>query len=195
MIEFTETHVNVSVNVVKALLQFASKDQSRPSIYGIGINQGNLCATDGVAAIRFQKHTGTLPDDLDGRVFPREYVESKLALTIKAKSLAVHLRWDQLLSLTFPPLDRVEVTNRRVKLPANSPFGVDAYNLARLVSVQRACSPGKRPVPHSKGYQFARLVSRDGNLEPCSFEVGSHSTGHPSIHFARVTIMPVRIDW
>jgi hypothetical protein len=53
MIKFCLTHLEISPDVCKALLAFASKDLARPHLAGIGINQGDPCATDGHTALRF----------------------------------------------------------------------------------------------------------------------------------------------
>lgn len=197
MIEFTETNLKLSPAVCKALIAFASTDKTRPSLHGIGINQGNVCATDGHCAVRFQKHTGALPDTIpDGLVFPLEYVKQQLKVAVATKSPAVSLDWlNPSLSHTFPPIHLVETTNRRIKVPAATPIGFDAELLGRIAHVQVACSHTEARKSSATGYQCAKLVSITGPLDPVSFEIGSHSTGHPSTHFARVTVMPVVVDW
>lgn len=195
MIEFTSTHLKLSQAVCKALIAFASTNKDRAPLHGIGINEGNVCATDGHAAVRFQKHNGTAEPYQSDRVFPLDYVKQQLKIASAQKSETVELSWDKLNDARFPPLHEVESKNRRIKLPAATPVGFNAELLGRMLLVQIACSATAARKSCAKGFQCSKLVSLSGAREPASFEVGSHSTGHPSVHFARVTIMPVVVSW
>lgn len=194
MIEFTSTHLRLSQAVCKALIAFSSKDKTRANIYGVGINQGNICATDGHAGVRFQKHTGTHEPYQADRVFPLDYVNQQLKIAA-VRGDAVELDWNNLNAQMFPPLHAVESKNRKIHMPAATPVGFNAELLGRMFLVQVACSPTQARKSSAKGFQCSKLVSLSGTHKPASFEVGSHSTGHPSIHFARVTIMPLVISW
>lgn len=45
--------ITCSVATAKALLKFASSDKNQPHIYGIGITENGLAATDGFACVEF----------------------------------------------------------------------------------------------------------------------------------------------
>ena len=195
MIEFTETHLKLSQAVCKALIAFASSDKTRADINGVGINQGNVCATDGHGIVRFQKHIG-VPNAVDNRVFSLEYVKQQLKIAAAQKSDTVELDNATLVrTLSFPPVHHAETNNRKIHLPAATPYAFNAELFGRMALVQAACSPTKRNKPSDGTWQPAKLVSLSHPKQPCTFEVGSHSTPHPSVHFARVTLMPVDLNW
>lgn len=173
--------VELSPAVAKALLEFASRDKTRPHLCAVGINSGDLCATDGYTALRF-KDCG-IPESYTGRIFPRAYVETELKAGI-ARKTNVFLYFDNLSheTLKFPTLQDVEPKDRRVN--SEDATGIDSTYLGRLALVAKACkgdSAGKQ--------NGVLLVSLTGALNPIGFEVG-HNHGDLN---AFVTIMPMRL--
>lgn len=73
-----------SVATGKALLKFASSDKSRPNLYGIGVTQQGLAATDGFAAVEF--HLGHDNIGLVGTVLDRKVFEVSVKLAAVTKS-------------------------------------------------------------------------------------------------------------
>jgi|SRR5690606_19341156 len=127
--------ITLTPDTCKALLKFGSKDKSRPHIYGIGVHQGSLGATDGHAAVTF--YVPLKPDtaaDLEGRVFPRPYVEQQLRLATALKT-DVSLEPIQVFDGPFPPVALIT--------PAATPGAtltrLDPQYLALLPLVAKAC--------------------------------------------------------
>lgn len=127
--------ITLTPDTCKALLKFASKDKSRPNMYGIGVHQGSLAATDGHCAVTF--YVPLEPDtaaSLEGRIFPRPYVEQQLRLATALKT-DVSLEPIQVFDGPFPPISQI--------LPPAAPgdplLRLDPQYLALLPLVAKAC--------------------------------------------------------
>lgn len=199
-IQFECTQVTLSVNATLALLEFASKDATRPHLCGVGISEGKLAATDGHTLLRFE----TVRDDsseecvvknegLHSRMWSRKYVAEQVAIA-KARKTDVALEYgmfDDGLSSpsrsnwTFPPVAQVIPepgltygrNKKKVERSKAQPIGLDATYLARLAKVCKACE--------TKG---AALSSASGELDPVAFKV----MGLNGLN-ATVVIMPMRL--
>jgi len=174
MIRFGDTHIVIDLSVAAALLAFAGKDETRPSI-GVGIDQGSVCATDGHRALAFEP----CPDALwcarwQGRRWSRTHLEQqvKIAKATKAKELSL---WEGHASepKTFAPIWRV-MPDYGVEPKRDESIGVDPEYLADLGKVAKAC-----------GVKGVQLTSIRHPLDPIGFKaIGAHT--------ASVAIMPMR---
>ena len=180
MIAFTETGVEISREVCKALLAFTSKDETRPSINAIGFNKGDICATDGYTAVRFVSNNPR-KQTLVG--FSRKYADTQCKIAAAQKSSVV-LAYENAPRTVFPPLDQVEA--KEFKIQSSAPIGVNADYLSRLQLVCKACKgPNVRSIPP------AQFFSLTGGLDCIGFVVDGTAEGGLR---AIVTLMPVRLD-
>lgn len=196
MIQATETHLALTPAVCKALLAFASYDETRGALCGIGIDKGAVCATDGYTAVRFNTSVG---NTYNGRIFPREYCETQVKLAAAIKSPAVHLDWSKAVTsgYQFPPLDSVIPKTPKIQIkPADMPAFNTSY-LSRLEVVSKACAQAKDPDPKKSDRkprvppaQF-KITNLAGPFDPIVFTVGDNSGAYS--HYATVVIMPERL--
>lgn len=133
-----------SVPTAKALLKFASSDKNQPHIYGIGITENGLGATDGFAAVEFTL-PGTIPAWNIGRTIDRKLFETSTKLCAVTKSMLVIGEKDLLPEQkAFPNLGAVTpMASRQQLLPGTDVFSgelrlVPEY-LALLSLVAAAC--------------------------------------------------------
>lgn len=196
MITNRETYLELTPAVCKALLAFASYDDTRSHLCGIGIDKGAVCATDGHTAVRFNTYVG---DTHNGWVFPREYCETQMKLAAAIKSPMVHLDWCKASALVhvFPPLDSVIPKTAKISVaPADMPAFNTNY-LARLEAVSKACTQTREPgVKLKKGEKGspvppAQIKNLGGPFDPIVFCVGNNSGRFA--HYATVVIMPERL--
>lgn len=199
MIISRETYLELTPAVLKALLAFASYDETRGSLYGIGIDKGAVCATDGHTAVRFNNFVG---DEHNGRIFPRDYCETQIKLAAAIKSPVVHLDWSKAVAsgYHFPPLDSVIPKTAKFQVkPSDMPAFNTSY-LARLEVVSKACTQAKEPVTgrrkktdlarHAPPAQF-KITNLAGPFDPIVFTVGDNNGRYA--HYATVVIMPERV--
>lgn len=192
MIEFGVQDITLSLPVVRALLEFASTDPTRAHLYAVGFDQGNVCATDGHTAVRFDKATeaeGARPASYyHDKFFSRGYVEQQLKAA--GRQGPVHLDWSCLYHHGFPPLSRAEPKDG---VTFEDTVMLDTHYLGRLELVARACRrerlPGDKEAPCNPGVV---IVSLAGALDPMRFHIGGREWITSSAHEAYVTIMPMR---
>lgn len=194
VIKFNEKSVEISPAAARALLAFASEEPSRSNLYGIGINRGNLCASDGHTALRLipakPGELETPPLGLEGRIFSRGYVEAQVSHAARCgRGTPIHLAWENA-EPGFCPLYKVEPKpgfNGSDGGPG--PVGIDPEFLARLVLVSKAMwQPGRDAFGKAFAPPVVALAALRGPLEPLLFECKV-----PAVGEARVTIMPVRM--
>lgn len=177
MIRFADTYIDVSVVVATALATFASKDATRPHI-GVGVDKGNLAATDGHRLVVFTDGAASELHGVDyrlclqGKVWPRAHVETLVKVARAQKADSIRLELDKAGS-GFPPAWQV-VPSYGMETGRDS-IGVSPDYLADLCKVAKACGTSKVEISQAKG-----------ELDPIGFAV------HGSEHSARVVIMPVR---
>lgn len=194
MIRFTATGLELSVEVARALLAFMLDDASRRELCGIGIDEGDVCATNGQAAVRFERVEvdGCSPTSFNRRVFPRALVEAQVKARGTGKA-AVVLPWEKLEPehVQFAQLSKAEPKDgvRGDDLP----IAWDAALLAKLNVAARACRrekvAGEVAAPHDPP---AMLTSLGGYLDPMRFTIGGEYWS-TSVHEAFVTIMPMNM--
>jgi hypothetical protein len=194
MIKFEAEALTLSVAVVRSLLQFAGAEDGPSNLAGIGIDEGDVCATDGHAAVRFAmvEVDGCSPTRFNRRVFSREFVEK--VLKASGRNGAVRLPWVHLQAdyVQFPrvssaePKDGVSV--------AGMPIAWDAALLARLDGVARACRrdkvPGEVTAPCDPPVVLTTLGS--SHMDAMRFMVGGEFWD-TAVHRAHVTIMPMNL--
>lgn len=196
MIKFGTIGLTLSVEVARALLAFASQDGSRRELCGIGIDEGDLCATDGHAAVRFERVDidggAAAPTRWNRRVFARAKVEAAIKAA-KGSGGAVVLQWSELESegIQFAQLSKAEPKDgvREDDLPI-------AWNpalLGRLELAAKACRrdrlPGEQGPPDVPG---VILTSLGGYMDPCRYSIGGEYWD-TAVHAAFVTIMPMNM--
>ncbi len=188
MIEFCKLGVRVSRAVLRALVAFGGTDPKRPEV-AIGIDSGDLCATDGHSAIRFERLTKleVSPMARNGLYWPVVHASHVAEMT--PLNDAVLLAWEYAGS-DFPAISKVEPERGFAK--QCQPIGVDPELLARLVLAAKACrrerEPGER-VNEKIPLPGAVLVAHHGSLRPLMFAIGEASYWRAQ-HVALVTIMP-----
>lgn len=188
-----ETGVKVSASVARALLAFAAETAKpdRSDYRVVGIDGGDLCATDGKTALRFVQPLG--PDGgfrasrYHGHCFRRELLDSWFAAVRRKDEDVLELHWQVLSPLPFPPLGKVEPP-----VGVNEELGVsfDPVFLSRVEVAARACRRFrvKGVDKEAVALPAATLVSLQGPFDPGVFEMN----GGPGGHRARVMIMPMR---
>ena len=172
MINFTSSALHLSVDVAKALLQFASKDKSRPNLCGIGIENGDVCASDGFASVRFLSSLAHVPHDR--KHFPRAAVEKaiKLAACEPVAERKVILPWSQLdPQLNFPFLSAVD--GRTTCINCQTPISFDPSLFACMTLAAIAC-----------GTERVTLTNLQTSSDPVMFSIEGPK------HTALVTISP-----
>lgn len=189
MIEFSKAGLSLSLPVARALLEFAFKDDMCPTL-GVGVDQGDVCATDGHTSLRFQRVTikdGAAPTAYNGQVFRASYVEAQIKAA--GRQGLVLLAWEGVSRAVFPALSQVEP---RSGVEQTEPVSFNASYLARLELVTRACKrervKGEKEAPATPG---ALLVSLGDERDPMRWEVGGSEWESECQHTAYVTIMPM----
>ena len=192
MIRFGIEELELSPAVVRALLGFASNDPKRRHLCGIGFSDGDVCAADGHAAVRFQRvdvEPGAQPPTRwDGCTFPRGLVEEALKA---AKAGLVRLSWGHAGGGGFPRLSQVEPA---AGLRPSGPTAWDPALLGRLELVSKACRRERVPgedVTMAIDLPAVVLVSLGEEHAPCRYEIGG-AWWPTAQHEASVTIMPMR---
>jgi hypothetical protein len=183
VIRFTTDGIEMSVQVAKALLDFASTDSTRTHLHSFAVADGDLCATDGHTLVRIKAEDTpglTLPP---GKIFPRGKLEVAMKVATATKQ-PVQLPWSDAIDVSFPPVAQAEPSDGcHIKRAAKyEPIGMNAHYLARLETVAKACAGSKRVAP-------VQLVSFGDPCSPVRFKVG----GETFEHTAWVTIMPIRV--
>ncbi len=137
--------INCSVNTAKALLKFASSDKNQPHIFGIGITENGLGATDGFAAVEFFLPANDFLSVHAGRTIERKLFETSMKLCAVTKTSLIISGKDLLPEQkVFPNLSAVTPGNdRQPLLPGATVFSgelrlVPEY-LALLSLVSLAC--------------------------------------------------------
>lgn len=195
MIHFGTVGLTLSLPVARALFAFTKDD---PNAYrlSVGIDGGDVCATDGVGAVRFQgaeaDPNGRSPNDWNRRHWARRYVED----IIKAAGRAgpVLLEWSALdVDAQFPRIGQVEPKDGAEVLA--QPIGIDTVLLARLELVAKGCRRERLP---SDGLEYpplpsAVLTSIAGPLDAMRFTIGGPDQTIAGAHRAFVTLMPMRL--
>lgn len=187
--------LSMSPAVAKALLAFASLDDTRPVLCSVGIDLGCVCATDGHALVRFDQietEDGAEPlRRYNRRLFSREAVER--ALTASKASGVVFLSWSKLSpeDVRYASIGQVEPIGGVPRVL--EPVAFSATLLGRLAVVARACrrdrEPGELCEPDDPP---AVLEAVSGDMErPCRYRLGGEHWP-TAVHTAHVTIMPMR---
>jgi len=198
MITFGTLGLSLSPAVARALLAFAHDDVTRVNLAAVGIDEGDVCATDGQAAVRFQRcdiDAGAAPPTRwNGRYFRRAKVEA--AIKAAGRKGAVVLLWSELEPAEGPryaQLSKVEPGN--YVRDDDLPIGWDTGLLGRLDVAAKACRRERQEGESATDFiptPPAMLVSLGGHLDPCRYEIGGESWG-TAVHTAYVTIMPMNM--
>lgn len=196
----TADGIDVSVGVLQALLEFTVELKDKPNLDAIGIDAGDLCATDGQSAVRFVFEAPPDAPSLarfNGRAFPASYVRERMELERSARGgrlerhVPISLLWESLgYSLQFPPLSKVEPKSGPPREAEAIAF--QTHFFARLHVVARACQRArdKDEKPFDVPLPIAVLHSWTGfSLDPMRWEFGSQ-LWERAAHRAFVTIMP-----
>lgn len=166
-------YLQLSLAAAKALLAFASDDATRPAL-GIGIDAQHVGATDGHAAMRFERAAIGFPNYLKpytGKSWSHDYVATALKIARAKKAATVELPFDALRE-GFAPLCRVWP---EYDVDAHEPIRFDPMYIAALAHVAKAC-----------GTKGVELSSARAELDPLAFRIdGPEGT-------ASVVLMPMR---
>ena len=148
--------LTLSVATAKSLLKFASSDKNQPHIYGIGITENGLAATDGFSCVEFFLPGAESMKHQAGRTIDRKLFETSMKLCAVTKSAMVVSEKDLLPEQkSFPDLSAVTPSvSRQPLLPGNDVFTgelrlVPEY-LALLSLVSAACETGHVTLGHIK---------------------------------------------
>lgn len=195
MITFGTLGLSLSAAVARAVLAFAATDPTLRHVSGLGIDEGDVCATDGHAAVRFEKCAiddgAPAPTRWNGRVFARRKVEA--ALKAAGPRGVVVLQWADLepSEITFAQLSKVEP--KAGVRDEGLPIGWSPELLARIEVAAKACRREREKGELGEPLlPPAMLVSLGGHLDPCRYEIGGASWANTA-HTAQVTIMPVNM--
>ena len=200
-ITWTDESVTLSQLATVALLEFASTDDTRTHLCGVGISDGQLAATDGHTLLRYDapQREPVKALVLHGKVWSRDYVASALSVA-KLDKTDVVLEYAALRDRThhgFPPIAQVvpepgfgyveqtdTLTRDDGKLPKpkrikkQEPVALNPEYLARMVKVCKAL-----------GNQGCLLTSMRGELDPVMYTIGGRK-GCELV--ATIVIMPMR---
>ncbi len=193
VIKFQAEALWMSASVARALLEFAAGEEGASNLAGIGIDDGDVCATDGHAAVRFEmvQVDGCSPTRFNGRMFARALVEKELKACGRNGSIClpwVHLQADY---VCFPKLSNAEP--KEGVTVGGLPIGWDAAILARLTLVARACRRDKEPGEERAPWDPpVVLTSLGSHLDAMRFMVGGEFWD-TAVHRAFVTIMPMNL--
>lgn len=173
MITCNSDSIELEIPVALALLAFASKDNARPHLHCVGIDQGTIGATDGHRAVAFGFCSGGASTH-HGKVWARDHVETLIKVAKAHKLATIALRFDACAKgVILPPLSRVMPEPR---MTAKRAVGFDPKLMSALELACKAC-----------GVKGAALDSLAGELDPIGFTVAGPSQS------ARVVVMPMRI--
>lgn len=192
MIRFGTVGLELSVAVARALLSCTVEIKEKPYL-SVGIDKGQVCATDGHTLVRFEggevDPNGRRPEEWSGWYWHRSHVERQLAAA--GRGGLVMLAWETLAARGFPPAHKVE-PNQGAE-PIRGPIGFNAQYMARLELVARACrrerEPGEKEAPPLPGVVLTSIM---GELDPMRFTVGEQGYLRAA-HVAHFTIMPMRL--
>lgn len=196
MITFGKTGLTLSAAVVRALLAFVHPDRTIKHLNGLGIDEGDVCATDGHAAIRFERvdieSGAAAPTSWNRRVFSRATIEAAIKARKKPADPIV-LGWDAL------EPDHVRFANLSNAEPKDGVSADDlpiAFNpelLGRLEVAAKACrrekEAGELTAP---ALPAVVLTSLGDHLDPCRYSIGGEHWD-TAVHAAFVTIMPMNM--
>lgn len=193
MIKFGPVGLELSLEVVRALLSCTEENNQKPWL-SVGIDKGDVCATDGITLVRFQRvevdPNGRRPEEWSGRFWMRSYVE--LQLKAAGRKGPVLLAWETLAEGKFPLAHKAEPSAGAE--PIKEPVGFDARCMARLELVARACRrerlPGENPA-EPLPLPAVALTSIMGPLDPMRFAIAED--GWNVAHTAFFTIMPMKL--
>lgn len=196
MIRYGTEALELSPAVVRALLMFASQDETRPTLSGIGFDLGDVCATDGHALVRFEQVEispgAPDPKQWHRRLFRRAVVEQ--ALKVAGALGVVRLEWSKLESenARSPQYRQVEVEPRAETM--REPIGFNTALLGKLQAAARACRrervPGEVDAPDDPP---AVIVSVGPTMyEPVRYQIGGEHWS-TAVHTAHVSLMPMRL--
>jgi hypothetical protein len=166
--------IQLSVSVAAALIAFASKDDTRPSV-GVGVDNGALCATDGHRAVAFTADA-RVPSIMQGLSWARRHLETLVKVAKAQKADLIMLERKDSRGVCFAPVSQV-LPDYGMEAKGYE-IGLDPAYLADLGKVAKAC-----------GAKGVKLTEAKGDLDPIGFRTASH-TGDLT---ARVVIMPMRI--
>lgn len=192
MIKFGTVGLELSSAVVRALLACTVEMKEKPYL-SVGIDKGQVCATDGHTLVRFEggevDPNGRRPEEWSGWYWMRSYVE--LQLGAAGRNGPVMLAWKTLAARGFPPAHQVEPKDGAEALRA--PIGFNAQYMARLELVARACrrerEPGEKEAPPLPGVVLKSIMSE---FDPMRFTIGEQGYLRAA-HVAHFTIMPMRL--
>jgi len=165
-ITWEATQVVLSQAATAALLEFASTDAEHPHL-GIGIRDGQLCATDGRTGLRYDapQCEPTKALTLDGKVWTREYVATRLAIA-KAEKSDVKLEMSFFHDAVFPPFSQVVPEEGFGKC---APVAVNPEYLARMVKGCKALANTGCLLVAMHG-EFDPLMYRVDGLKGCQLK-------------------------
>lgn len=171
-------HLELSLDVAAALLEFASRDTTRPHLHSVFVDKGSLVATDGHCMLLFNPahDDNRLPAGVNRRGWAASYVERAVKLARVDKRAVVQLWLGDCLEpeYGFPPAWQV-VPDYGMNAE-NRAIGLDPSLLARLKRACKAC-----------GVKFATLAQLRGPLDPVGFVMPGAAV------FGRAVFMPGRI--
>ncbi len=177
MLEFNADCVVVSRDVAAALIEFACKDATRPTL-GIGIDRGKLGATDGHSALVFDVTDPARDGAHNECRWSRDYVSAQLSISKALKEQNIRLEYSSCTAGgVFPPLHKV-MPQPGFSTGKVGQVGFDPALVGRLAKVTKAC-----------GAKFAALTTLTGELYTLGFTVRGIGIGID----AHVAIMPSRI--
>jgi len=193
MIKFTRHHLEISLPIAYALLAFCPRaSEEYRTTLGVGIEADALSASDAFTGLRFILPTPT-PTKHQRKVWSRSVLQDAIKAARDAKRATAKLRYRDVNKVrTTEPVkfaDLAAVMNHEPdetpRLQPNNPpeqsfycdgYGYDARFLARLASVQRACSATR-----------STILQMRGERDPLMFQVkGQSNTAHVAI-MPRVT--------
>lgn len=196
MIEFSVAGLRLGEPVLRALLAFAYEPSlERLHLQGIGIDEGEVCASDGHTGLRLKKQTiaegseGLKPADYSRTCFSRGLCEQKLKQKDKSQP-GVFFAWAEASGHLFPRLGQVEPRDGLKKSEGGWWFFPEY--VARLEVAARACRrPRTKDDKALPVLPIAQLVATGENeLDPMRWVIGSDD--ERCAHVAHVTIMPCR---
>jgi hypothetical protein len=116
--------LTLSVATAKALLKFASSDKNQPNIYGIGVTENGLGATDGFSCVEFFLPGAEVMKHQAGRTIDRKLFETSMKLCAVTKTAMVVNEKDLLPEQkSFPSLSAVTpAADRQPLLPGTNVF-------------------------------------------------------------------------
>lgn len=187
MIRSTTSHVELSPAVAKALLAFSCHDSSRTSMWGVGVTDSALCATDGHASVKF--NNSAVGGDFNGKLWARDYVEQQVRVASATKCNVVHLFLDNTRSVSFPDVNSC-IPDAPFIYPSSAMTRhpqLSASYLGLLEIVAKACTQTKDGPKHKPKIPTCMLRNLGGVIDPVVFTIGDNSGFYE--HFATVVLM------